>query len=39
LAGSTAHVFWKNENKIKAENGNKRAKVQLSLDSFLSRKE
>jgi hypothetical protein len=29
----------KNEDKIKDENGKKRAKVQLSLDSFLSRKE
>jgi hypothetical protein len=29
----------KNEGKIKDENGKKRAKVQLPLDSFLSRKE
>jgi hypothetical protein len=32
------NVILKNEDKIKDENG-KRAKVQLSLDSFLSRKE
>jgi hypothetical protein len=38
LAGSTAQCILKNEDKIKDENG-KRAKVQLSLDSFLSRKE
>jgi hypothetical protein len=34
LSGSTVHVL-KNEDKIKEENGKKRAKVQLSLDSFL----
>jgi hypothetical protein len=38
LAGSTVQCILKNEDKIKDENG-KRAKVQLSLDSFLSRKE
>jgi hypothetical protein len=31
--------FEKNEDKIKDKNGKKRSKVQLSLDSFLSRKE
>jgi hypothetical protein len=39
LAGSTVQCILKNEDKIKDENGKKRAKVQLSLDSFLSRKE
>jgi hypothetical protein len=39
LAGSTAQCILKNEDKIKGENGKKRAKVQLPLDSFLSRKE
>jgi hypothetical protein len=39
LAGSTVKYILKNEDKIKDENGKKRAKVQLSLDSFLSRKE
>jgi hypothetical protein len=39
LAGSTVQCIFKNEDKIKNENGKKRAKVQLSLDSFLSRKE
>jgi hypothetical protein len=39
LAGSTVRYILKNEDKIKDENGKKRAKVQLSLDSFLSRKE
>jgi hypothetical protein len=38
FAGSTAQCILKNEDKIKDENG-KRAKVQLSLDTFLSRKE
>jgi hypothetical protein len=39
LAGSTVQCILKNEDRIKDENGKKRAKVQLSLDSFLSRKE
>jgi hypothetical protein len=39
LAGSTVRRIMKNEDKIKNENGKKGAKVQLSLDSFLSRKE
>jgi hypothetical protein len=39
LAGSTVQCILKNEDKIKDANGKKRAKVQLSLDSFLSRKE
>jgi hypothetical protein len=39
LAGSTVQCILKNEDKIKDENGKMRAKVQLSLDSFLSRKE
>jgi hypothetical protein len=39
LAGSTVQCILKNEDKIKDVNGKKRAKVQLSLDSFLSRKE
>jgi hypothetical protein len=39
LAGSTVQCILKNEDKIKDENGKKRAKVQLPLDSFLSRKE
>jgi hypothetical protein len=39
LAGSAVQCIFKNEDKIKDENGKKRAKVQLSLDSFLSRKE
>jgi hypothetical protein len=39
LAGSTVQCILKNEDKIKDENGKKRAKVQLSLDSFLNRKE
>jgi hypothetical protein len=39
LAGSTVRCILKNEDKIKDENGKKRAKVPLSLDSFLSRKE
>jgi hypothetical protein len=39
LAGSTLQCILENEDKIKDENGKKRAKVQLSLDSFLSRKE
>jgi hypothetical protein len=38
LAGSTVQCILKNEDKIKDENGKKRAKVQLSLDYFLSRK-
>jgi hypothetical protein len=39
LAESTVQCILKNEDKIKDENGKKRAKVQFSLDSFLSRKE
>jgi hypothetical protein len=39
LAGSTVQCILKIEDKIKDEKGKKRAKVQLSLDSFLSRKE
>jgi hypothetical protein len=39
LAGSTVQCILKNKDKIKDENGKKRAKVQLSLDSFLSIKE
>jgi hypothetical protein len=39
LAGSTVQCVLKNEDKIKDENGKKRVKVKLSLDSFLSRKE
>jgi hypothetical protein len=39
LAGSTVQCILENEDKIKDENGKKRARVQLSLDSFLSRKE
>jgi hypothetical protein len=38
LEGSTVHCSLKNEDKIKNEKGKKRAKVQLSLDYFLSRK-
>jgi hypothetical protein len=38
LAGSTVQCILKNEDKIKDKNGKKRAKVQLSLDSFLNRK-
>jgi hypothetical protein len=34
LAGSTVQCILKNEDKIKDENGKKRTKVQLSLDSF-----
>jgi hypothetical protein len=39
LAGSTVQCILENEDKIKDENGKKRARVQLSLDFFLSRKE
>jgi hypothetical protein len=39
LAGSTVQCILKNEDKIKDENGKMKAKVWLSLDSFLSRKE
>jgi hypothetical protein len=39
LAGSTVRGVLKNEDKIKDENGKKGAKIQLSLESFLSRKE
>jgi hypothetical protein len=39
LVGSTVRCILKNEDKIKDENGKKGAKVQLSLDSFLSRTE
>jgi hypothetical protein len=39
LVGSTVQCILKNGDKIKDENGKKRAKVQLSLGSFLSRKE
>jgi hypothetical protein len=39
LAGSTVQCILKNEHKSKDENGKKRAKVQLSLDSLLRRKE
>jgi hypothetical protein len=39
LPGSTVQCIFKNEDKIKDENGKKTAKVQLSLDYFLSRKE
>jgi hypothetical protein len=39
LAGSNVQCILKNKDKIKYENGEKRAKVQLSLDSFLSSKE
>jgi hypothetical protein len=38
LAGSTVQCILKNENKIKDENGKKRAKVQLSLESFCKQK-
>jgi hypothetical protein len=39
MAGSIVQCILKNEDKIKDENGKNRAKVQLSLDYFLSRKE
>jgi hypothetical protein len=39
LAGSTVQCILKNEDKIKDENGEKRAKVQLSLDYSLNRKD
>jgi hypothetical protein len=39
MVGSTVQCILKNEDKIKDENGKKRAEVQLSLDSLLSRKE
>jgi Fe-S cluster biosynthesis and repair protein YggX len=35
LAGSTVQCIFKNEDKIKNENGKKRANVQLYLDSFF----
>jgi hypothetical protein len=35
VARSTVQCILKNEDKIKDENGKKRAKVQLSLDSFF----
>jgi GTP-binding protein EngB required for normal cell division len=38
LAASTVQCILKNADKIKDENGKKKAKVQLPLDSFLSRR-
>jgi hypothetical protein len=39
LAGSTVQCILKNEDKIKDENGKKRAKVRLFWILFLSRNE